>query len=319
MKKGLKVFGLVMLGMVLLGAVLVGIGCAVFFGSGRAEARKPDYVEGYAESEITPDTIDLDIGGKHEVVLQRGEKTSVKYFDSKLSEFTVTDTGDTLRIAEHRKGIRWWKELFYDEETTQVVITVPENAKFDLKGDFSGAVKMELPAGEYRNIDFSISGAGNISGSDLVTNDVTIRVSGASNVNLNGKFGKMTLKSSGAGNYKIAGFATELTAVTSGAGNMDLNSFLCPYINMECSGSSKVNMNGTGEELKLKVSGTTTIKGENFTLKKVTISCSGSSDATLNVSEYLYVSGSGTSKVRYYGNPKVESSGSGSFKLTQLD
>ena len=319
MKKGLKIFLIVMLIMVLVGAVVVGIGCAVFFGSGRAEARKLNYTEGYVECEIMPDTVDLDIGGAHEVVLQRGEKTSVKYYDSELSKFSVTESGNTLRIAERRQDWSWWKDLFYKEETTQVVITVPENAKFELKGDVSGALKMELPAWEYRDINFSISGAGNINGSNLVTGDVTIRVSGASNANLSGQFGKMNLRSSGASNYKIAGVASELRAITSGAGNLNLNNFDCPYINMECSGGSDVKMSGTGGELELHVSGTASIKGENFTLRKATISSSGSSSVTLRVSEYLYVSGSGSSKVRYYGNPKVEQNGSGSFKLTQME
>lgn len=323
MKKGLKRFLIAMLIMVLLGAVAIGIGCAVFFGTGGGASAKINYQFNEAHLGVVPDTIDLDIGGYHKVRFEDydgtdGTKVLVTYYNSEISTFIVTE-GTTLRIAERRKNWGWWRDLLYKEEQTEVVIKLPATAKFELKGDLSGAVDVDLPAREYGDINFSISGAGNISGTGLIVGDVKIHTSGASNVNLTGDFQKMDFDTSGASNYKIIGTATELKVSMSGASNLEFGNFYCPDINMRCSGGSNVKMNGTGERLRLDTSGTVTLKAENFTLLTATVVTSGSSKVTLRVSKELSVSGSGSSKVSYYGDPKVTQSGSGSFTLTDMD
>jgi len=294
----MKKFAIAMAVIFLIGAVLSGIGCAVFFSSDFS-AEKIEYFERFYETEETVTELDLRIENTHKVILQRGEKCSVKYFDSSLTEFSASAQGGKLIVAESRWSWKnWLKRIFCRLQTTDVIITVTEDVKLNINGTFSGATEIELPSWEYGNINLDLRGASNIVAEDITADNISLNVSGAANMELSGK-------------------ANTLRTDASGAMNMVCEDLECPLIDLRVSGSSKVSVSGTGSVLSLHASGLGKLWAKDFTLDSAEIEASGSVTAEVNVKSLLKVHTSGSAYVAYWGNPQIERSSSGSSEIVQ--
>lgn len=294
----MKKFVIAMVVIILIGVVLTGIGCAVFFSSDlRFDSNNVEYTEKLFETEEGFSIVSLGLNAAHKVIFERGEKCSVKYFDSDVSSFTVEVKNNTLVISESRWDWKnWVKRLFYKLKTTDVVVTVPEGVTFDLDGELSGATEMNLPSWEYGKIDLDIAGAATVNANDISASSITLTVSGATTLTMSGK-------------------ADSLRTHASGAVIIKCNNFTCPQIDVHSSGSTELNLEGTGNALNLHASGSGKIFAKDFTLERAELDASGSVDAELNVSNYLKVESSGSARVYYWGDPTLEKSTSGTYKI----
>ncbi|MDE7372924.1 MAG: DUF2807 domain-containing protein [Clostridia bacterium] len=295
MKKAVAAFVI----LIFVGILLTGIGCAVFFSKGIKEINL-EYYEQFFESEEEISSLNLDLGNAHKVVLQRGEKCSVKYFDTNVTNFTVSVENGRLNI--HESGWSWkdWlKRIFYRYKSTDVVITVPENAVLDIVGDFSGATEMTLPSWEYGNIRLDVSGAAAITASDITAKDITIEASGSTDFSIS------------------SGKVNSLTARASGSVKLKCDGLECPRIEVRASGSARMELSGIGKDLVLRVSGSGRVYAKDFALETADIDASGSANAELSVSTLLKVRTSGSSNIAYWGNPEVDRYTSGSSTIVK--
>lgn len=316
----MKKFVVAMIVLVVIGAIIAGIGCAITFskyGSG-AFGKEINYTEHVFDSEQPFSTVSFDLRYSHKVSFVHGENYSVKYFDAEDFPITVSSQNGTLYLSEKRDTWHWWETFFFTKFiTTDIVITVPEDVVLTLGGHFAGAVDVSLPAWEFGNITLEMSGATNIEGLGVKTGNLSFDISGSSKIELAGDLGSIKVDASGASELDFSGSAQSVSLTASGSSKVDCEDFSCPSIIASVSGSVKLELEGTGDVLEVKSSGSAKIEAKEFDLRRASFDGSGSMKAEVSVSEYLYVKASGSSTVKYWGNPQVDTpslSGSSSVK-----
>lgn len=131
--------------------------------------------------------------------------------------------------------------------------------------------------GKKRRIDISVS----------KSNLTSIGASGSVDV-----YGLGTIK---AGNLRVS---------ASGASDVKIKAEVSGVLTCTASGSSDIEIKGTGNSATIKASGSSDVEMKHFVLKSAKVMVSGASDATVNATEYLDLSASGSSDIKYYGEPK---------------
>lgn len=103
----------------------------------------------------------------------------------------------------------------------------------------------------------------------------------------------------------------------SGSNNLTLLEIDKPVFQIRGSGSTKVTASGFADDLDIRMSGSSVIDAGALSAEIVTIRTSGSSEALIAVNEAIVSRSSGSSTVRYYGQPaKIENKSSGSSTLS---
>lgn len=172
---------------------------------------------------------------------------------------SVKSSGGELKIKTQnldRKNL----EMKY----VKVSVSAPACKEIDL----SGAVTMDI-TGNYNlgsGLECEVSGASNLTISELKCNGLDIEASGASGVKIgNAKVTSVAeLESSGASGIKITGTAKfdTLKAVASGASSIKADNVDATYIEMEASGASNVKIQGRAQKVKKSSSGASSVKFE---------------------------------------------------------
>ena len=191
-----------------------------------------------------------------------------KEFENLVIEKT---SGDILRIYSERDRWRWneWK----NENKTSIVIEMPN---INL---------LQASAASNTDIEFSS------------IEDLTIRLSGASDLDLNSD-------------------VSNLIANVSGASDVDIEGKV-KSSNFKISGASDVDVEGTGENLVLRASGASTFDGRDFNVGTISLIVSGASTAYVNSIDKLNVDASSASSVYHYGTGSIDDfdiSSAASFK-----
>ncbi|MFD2574589.1 head GIN domain-containing protein [Spirosoma soli] len=121
---------------------------------------------------------------------------------------------------------------------------------------------------------------------------------------------------SGASRSTVADFTNidELDVELSGAskGEFSVNA---GRMNLELSGASLLDVDGAGTTIQAEISGASNLHAFNYPAERATIDASGASKADLTVANSLTVDASGSSLVRYRGNPSVQQRVSGASKV----
>ena len=180
-------------------------------------------------------------------------------------------SGDILRIYSERDRWRWneWK----NKNKTSIIIEMP-NINI-----------LQASAASNTDIEFSS------------IEDLTIRLSGASDLDLNSD-------------------VSNLIANVSGASDVDIDGKV-KSSNFKISGASDVDIEGTGENLVLRASGASTFDGRDFNVGTITLIVSGASTANVNSIDKLNVDASSASSVYHYGTGSIDDfdiSSAASFK-----
>jgi len=102
----------------------------------------------------------------------------------------------------------------------------------------------------------------------------------------------------------------------SGSNNITLQNIDQPVFKIRGSGSTEVTASGFTDELEVSMSGSSVIDAGALAAEFVTIRTSGSSEALISVNEAIVSRSSGSSSIRYYGQPAtIENHSSGSSSL----
>ena len=129
-----------------------------------------------------------------------------------------------------------------------------------------------------------------------------IKASGAVDILSNGKIntGDMDIRLSG---------STKLT--------LDINA---ARLTTQATGSSEINLKGQASEHNLKLSGSSNVNALDLVTGVYNISSSGSSDSNINVLQELNVHSSGSSSIKYRGNPaSINNDKSGSSSIEKVN
>jgi len=105
-----------------------------------------------------------------------------------------------------------------------------------------------------------------------------------------------------------------------GTTRASIEGFYSTNFNLRTSGTSRVTfLSGGIENFFLNSRGTSQISLENIETKNATIVSKGTSKTTINVSNNLNVKLRGISKVKYFGNPKIQKNIKNLGKLIKLN
>jgi len=129
------------------------------------------------------------------------------------------------------------------------------------------------------------------------------------------------VKMSGSGLFESAKpiSADEMDLAISGSGDIVFSKLTADEVEVKISGSGDVILeSGSADELDLRISGSGKLKAEAFEVSEFSAGISGSGGARITAKEELDVRISGSGSVYYHGNPRVNSSSSGSGKVRAL-
>ncbi|MCK4989467.1 MAG: DUF2807 domain-containing protein [Bacteroidales bacterium] len=113
--------------------------------------------------------------------------------------------------------------------------------------------------------------------------------------------------------------ADEMELAMSGSGTIIFDKLESDEVDVKISGSGDVLLDsGSADELDLKISGSGKLKAETFEVNEFSAAISGSGGARITAKEDIDVRISGSGSVYYHGNPRVNSTSSGSGKVRAL-
>ncbi len=162
--------------------------------------------------------------------------------------------------------------------------------------------------------------SGSISTQDLnLTNPVTISVDGSGNVSLtNIQSGDVTIKLSGSGSLNIAALKSEKVSISiDGSGGASISSVDTQTLSASLNGNGSLEVSGTTADQTINISGSGKYDGEKLASKTAVVKTDGSGGATVQVSDKLNATISGSGDITYIGNPTVTQEDDGSGKITQ--
>jgi hypothetical protein len=202
-----------------------------------------------------------------------------------IGSFNAVDVSGAIKLhvkQDANNGVRVEVDQnlheFIDIYTDGDVLVVHSKQGYNLKP--SGDIILFVSAPYYRQIE--VSGACNIIGEGVLSGsqELTVKASGASSVDL----------------------ALDLPAFTS-----------------DLSGSSDIALRGKVGKLRIEGSGASNIKAFDLVSEDAELDLSGSSDANLSANRSLKVEASGASTINYKGNAVVTQQVSGAGSVKRVD
>lgn len=141
----------------------------------------------------------------------------------------------------------------------------------------------------------SLSGSGIIDLGTIITDDLSVSLSGSGQIRGDVRADNVGLSISG-----------------SGRANIDLQ---CYYLETHISGSGEMYFTGSGDVARYYISGSGSISAYNFLVNECYSDISGSGNMYVNVAEQLDVKISGSGSIYYIGYPSINTNISGSGNL----
>ncbi len=173
------------------------------------------------------------VSSAFDVILTQSNETTVVVSAADVSkrDLIVTEVNNgTLIISLKKSNMDWRGNL-----KLRAYISVPDLNKIELNG--ASDLKME---GVFK------------------TQDLEVRLSGASDMDGNVEATNLRLTSSGSSDYKIAGKAENLRINISGSSDIKAFDMVSDYCDISCSGSSDVDIT-VNKELKVNISGSSNV------------------------------------------------------------
>jgi hypothetical protein len=195
---------------------------------------------------------------------------------------------------------------FHVSQEYRVVITVDSNIEEYVVTDIKNRVltiglkKGRLYLSKNFSVDvycpslsgISISGSGSFESIDTIFTDTfESTVSGSGKITGNIEGDNISIRIFGSGEFN---------------GNI-----ICNSLSTNISGSGKINVTGSSKDANADISGSGNFNGIDFECNKASIHISGSGNMNICVSEYIKANVSGSGRVKYRGNPKIDYNGSG--------
>lgn len=170
----------------------------------------------------------------------------------------------------------------------------------------SGAAKLKS-SGAFYPATFRGDFSGAVIADGLVINseESSVQVSGASKVEIKGKFKNVKYDISGASVVTIEHESTDIKVGGSGASKMEYTG-TSTIANISISGATNVKLKGSATTASFEASGASQLDAEYFIVRDVEIEASGVSNIRTNVTGTISAEISGGSVLRYAGNPTMK-------------
>lgn len=184
----------------------------------------PETREEASESFNHADFDEVEISGIFDVTITQSEAYSVELSGSEeeKNRYEVKREGGTLIIDFNNHDNFFWQRNLNDNERVKIKITMPALERIEAKG----AGQIDFSDFKTNDLQLELLGAIEMDG-DLIADDVTIELSGASKLELKGK-------------------SKRLEAIIQGASKLEAYEFETINADVEVNGPSKAEVNVTG-------------------------------------------------------------------------
>ncbi len=180
-------------------------------------------------------------------------------------------------------------------QTTDLIVLLSGTARAEIaapradnsKLGVSGATNLEISGAGARG-DWNVGGTARLRAEAFTVKELKLVVSGAANAGASVVAGRSDLSVS-------VGGTARATIAARGVGASKL----------EASGASNIRITGDGQSGAWSTGGTARISGDEFSQRDLVAETSGASSIQADVSGSLTTSTSGTSSIRYRGNPSL--------------
>jgi len=164
------------------------------------------------------------------------------------------------------------------------------------------------------------NGSGTIIAGDLnLSHPLGITGNGSGNITIaNVHSGDAQLKLSGSGGLNAASIKSDKAAIEiSGSGSASIQTITVQSFSAKLTGNGALEVGGTTTDQIINLSGSGNYDGEKLASKTAIVKTDGSGGATVQVSDTLNATISGSGSITYIGNPTVTQKSSGLGKVTQ--
>lgn len=211
----------------------------------------------------------------------------------------VEQAGDRLRLGIKSLPANVQRKMNHEE--VFVYISMP-----DLSGlQLSGAAKLRAK-GTFRNkksnFKMDLSGAVNLTGLQVLSQNAAIDCSGAVKYDFAGDFDTVDMDFSGAVDATMHVTGKEVFLDMSGATKLDLETNAGTAV-VGLSGAANLTLTGKADQLKAEGSGASKFYAERIPVKNVQVNLSGASMIRVNALKTLEVELSGSAHCLYRENP----------------
>lgn len=133
------------------------------------------------------------------------------------------------------------------------------------------------------------------------------------------KSNSLAVSIQGSGDVNIEGLtADKLSVELDGSGNITIQDIDAKTIETSLQGSGEIQLEGKADTQEVIVDGSGTYLAGDLETTAANLSIPGSADITVWVSDELRVRVNGSGDIRYFGQPRIDQSGSGSGDLISL-
>jgi hypothetical protein len=276
---------------ILLTAVVLPAGCGWLF---TAKDTGPLTTRGYDFTGFTA----VDVGSAFTVVITRADACSVNITtrESLFKDIRVVNSSGTLRISLS------WPGAIIGSRTLEAHITMPELTSLEV----SGATKATVTGFQSADrLSVRVSGASTLD-LDAETGDFTGDISGASRFTARVKTGRADIGLSGASTLRLEAetgdFALNSSGASDTAGRLNAAS-----TDLYLTGASDLQISGSGGNLRLNGSGASEARLTGLVLEDADVQLNGGSRAEVDLDGTLNVTLTGGSVLRYGGHPTLGS------------
>lgn len=240
----------------------------------------------------------VEVGSAFDVEIEQSATYSVQIIASEsiLDNVVVEKSGETLRIGVREFG------MIFGSRHYEARITLPELSILKITGSTQGTATGFKSA---RDLKVEVSGASDLD-LEAEAGSFSAIVTGSSELNAKVKSTDATIKLGGASDAKLdlvtGDFIYDLSGSSSGKGNVRATD-----TRLILTGASDIKLAGSGGDLNMTGSGSSSFSLLDYEIGNVKVNLSGASDATLQTDGTISGSLSGSSALKYGGNPTLGS------------
>lgn len=217
---------------------------------------------------------------------------------------------------EVRNGVfRAWLDnsSSHDMENVRIDIEMPYNGKIcEIEAYAASSVRV-LPLLEADEVELSVSGASFIVATTR-SKSLDITLSGASSAEVSAKTGELEISASGASKVNLSAatcYSCDMDVTGASKVSGRLTTDKC---DIEASGASKVALSGLARQGDFEISGASKLDATRFITEVCSVEASGASAAYVHCTTNLTAEASGSSKIGYSGNCRVNVASDSIFK-----
>ena len=182
----------------------------------------------------------------------------------------------------------------------------------------SNSIEYKLVVKDLSSI--TLSGFGNITADDLLSEDIEIKLSGSGNLTLGTlRSENALLRVSGFGDINVDKMVVDQpTLEITGSGDIAVEDLQAFDLNLKIEGFGNAELTGKADDQEIQILGSGNYRGRDVESNNAVVKITGFGGATVWCKDTLDVTITGSGDLEYYGSPKVTQTMTGFGKINSM-